>query len=156
MKKKRDAAYYRARLAKEFPAIFAEIGPGGLSVRAASAKAGLIHLPTRVDALKREWKRSKLAQKRDFLIWVKAEEAGVRATSAPPIADSAGHLRPDAAKFLSDWVTTNRSKPGRIMKQIGFRVFDWTLAHAIDHRGSLRKEVIDKLGPWMMKNGFCR
>jgi hypothetical protein len=154
--KKRDSAYYRGRLAKDHPAIFAEVVAGRLSVRAASAKAGLIHLPTRLDALKREWKRSKLAQKRDFLIWVKAEEAGVRARSAPPIADSAGHLRPDVAKFLSDWVTTNRSKPGRIMKQIGFPVFDWTLAHAINHRGALRKEVIDKLAPWVVKNGFRR
>jgi hypothetical protein len=154
MKKKRDAAYYKARLAKEFPAIFAEIRSGGLSVRAASAKAGLIHLPTRLDALKREWKRSKLPQKRAFLIWVKAEEAGIRAASVPTITDSAGHLRPEAARFLSDWVRANRSKPGRIMKQIGFRVFDWRLAHAIDHGGVLPKEVIDKLGPWLAKNGF--
>jgi hypothetical protein len=41
MKKKRDAAYYKARLAKEFPAIFAEIGPGGLSVPA-------LHAPVRM------------------------------------------------------------------------------------------------------------
>jgi hypothetical protein len=154
MKKKRDAAYYRARLAKEFPAIFAEIGPGGLSVRAASTKAGLIHLPTRVDALKREWRRTTLREHGEFARWARVHEAKTRGTSARPIADKDGHLRPEAARFLSDWVRANRSKPGRIMKQIGFRVFDWTLAHAIDHGGSLRKQVIDKLGPWMVKNGF--
>jgi hypothetical protein len=112
MKKKRDARYYKARLAREYPAIFAEIHSGGLSVRAASAKAGLIHLPTRLDALKREWKKADRVEQRRFVIWAKAEEVKARGATVRPIADSAGHLRADAVKFLSDWITTNRSKPG--------------------------------------------
>ncbi len=156
MKKKRDAAYYRARLAKEFPAIFAEIGPGGLSVRAASAKAGLIHLPTRVDALKREWRRTTLREHGEFARWARVHEAKTRGTVARPIADKDGHLRLDVAKFLSDWVKANRSKPGRILKELGRSVHDWRLAHAIYHGGVLTKEVIDKLGPWLAKNGFGR
>src|ERR1035437_447814 len=56
MTKKRDAAYYKKRLAKDHPAIFADLDAGRIkSVSAASAKAGLIKLPTRFGALKREW-----------------------------------------------------------------------------------------------------
>jgi hypothetical protein len=157
MKKKRNSAYYKARLAKEHPSISAQIRPRGpLSVRAASAKAGLIHLPTRLDALKREWKKAVPAEQREFVRWLKARHPRTHVAPPPPIVDSTGRLRPDVAKFLSDWVKTNRSKPGRIMKQMGFRVFDWRLAHAIDHGGVLPHEVIDKLQPWMMKNGFPR
>jgi hypothetical protein len=154
MTKKRDAKYYKGRLAREYPAIFAEIRPGGLSVRAASAKAGLIHLPTRVDALKREWKKADRAEQRAFARWARAREASARGAPVRSIADSAGHLRADAVKFLSDWITTNRSKPGRILKQIGRSVHDWRLANVIDHGGVLPKEIIDKLEPWMVKEGF--
>jgi hypothetical protein len=156
MKKKRDAAYYKRRLARDYPAIFAEIRPGGLSVRAASVKARLIHLPTRVDALKREWKKANTAEHREFVLWAKALEAGAGGAPVPPITDPAGHLLPHAARFLAEWVKRNRSKPGRIMKQIGFRVFDWRLAHAIDHGGVLPQKVIDKLNPWMAEKGFRR
>jgi hypothetical protein len=154
MKKKRDAAYYKGRLAREKPAIFAEIRPGGLSVRAASAKARLIHLPTRLDALKREWKKATLAEHREFIRWAKARES--KAPSAPvrSIANAAGQLRPDVAKFLSDWVKTKRSKPGRIMKVMGFKGFDPTLSMAIYGGHSLRLEVIPKLTAWLTEEGF--
>lgn len=154
MKKKRDAAYYKGRLARDHPLIFAEIRSRRLSVRAASAKAGLIHLPSQFDALKREWKKANSVERRLFANWLRAEVAKARGAPARPIADAHGHLLPYAARFLSGWVRSNRSKPDRIMKQIGFRVFDWRLAHAIDHGGTLRQEIIDKLEPWMVRNGF--
>ena len=116
----------------------------------------MIHLPTRVDALKREWKKANIAEQREFARWTKAREASARGAIVGPITDAAGHLRTEAAKFLSDWITTNRSKPGRILKQLGRSVHDWRLAHAIYHGGVLPKEIIDKLQPWMVKNGFPR
>src|SRR5262245_3658058 len=113
MTKKRDARYYKARLAKEHPAIFAEIRPGGLSVRQANAKAGLIHLPTRLDALKRDWKRASEAQQVEFVRWLKT---GIAKRVARRIVDAERRLQPDVARFLANWVKTNNSKPGRIMK----------------------------------------
>lgn len=154
MTKKRDAKYYKGRLAREYPAIFAEIRPGGLSVRAASAKAGLIHLPTSVDALKREWKKTSRVEHVEFLGWATAREGRARGAPVRPIADSAGHLRPDVAKFLSDWVKTNRSKAGRIMKAIGFSNFDYTLHEAIYGGHWLRAAVIPKLTDWLIAQGF--
>lgn len=54
---KRDNAYWLGRLKAEHPAIYAKFKAGKIaSVRQACAEAELIHLPNRVDALKREWK----------------------------------------------------------------------------------------------------
>jgi len=154
MTRKRDAAYFKRRLAKEHSAIFAEICPGGLSVRAASAKAGLIRLPTRLNALKREWKKATTEERREFIHWAKAREAKGRGASVRPIADAASCLRPEVRKFLSDWLKANGSKPGRIMKMIGFSVHDATLSPAIYGGSSLRAAVIPKLAVWLTSHGY--
>lgn len=152
MKKKRDSEYFAKRLAKDYPAIFAEVRPRGpLSIRAASVKAGLIHLPTRVDALKREWKRATEAQRVEFLHWLRA--AAVKRV-AMPIADAGGRLRPEVRAFLSHWVRSNRSKPGRIMRDIGFSRSDYTLSAAISRGDPMRAEVIPKLSVWLTSRGF--
>jgi hypothetical protein len=151
MKKKRDAEYYKKRLAKDHPALFADVRSGRLSVRAASAKAGLIHLPTRLDALKREWRGASGVHRVDFIKWLKA---GALKHVGKPIADADGRLRVDVRAFLSDWVKSHRSKPGRIMKQIGFSGFDYTLATAISRGETLRPEVIPKLNNWLTTHGF--
>jgi hypothetical protein len=154
MKKKRDAKYYAERLKKESPGVFAEIRPGGLSVRAASAKAGLVHLPTPLGILKREWKKASLVERREFVVWLKAGGAKASSASFKPIADKAGRLRPEVRKFLSDWVKANKSKPGRIMKSIGFKVFDPTLSQAIYGGHWLRPAVIPKLASWLTAQGY--
>jgi hypothetical protein len=149
--KNRDSAYFRGRLAKDHPAILAEVHSGRLSVRAASAKAGLIHLPTRLDALKREWKKAARSDQVEFVKWLKA---GAWKTRVRLIADRKGRLRGDVRAFLSRWVATHRSRPGRIMKQMGFSGFDYTLAAAIVRRSELRAEVITKLDARLKKEGF--
>jgi hypothetical protein len=149
--KKRDSAYYRKRLAKDHPLIFAEVLAGRLSVRAASAKAKLIRLPTRLDALKRDWKRATPSELAELAKWARPR---LPKRVRKPIADSSGRLRPEVRDFLSNWLETYGSRAGRIMKVMGFRAFDWRLAHAIDDGGVLPQEVIDKLQPWMIKNGF--
>ena len=59
MAKKRDSAYYRERLKRDHPNIYSDLVAGRYkSVREASAKARLIKIPSRLDALKREWNRT--------------------------------------------------------------------------------------------------
>ncbi|MGD0420311.1 MAG: hypothetical protein ABSA68_12155 [Xanthobacteraceae bacterium] len=149
--KKRDSAYYRKRLAKDHPLIYAEVVAGRLSVRAASAKADLIHLPTRVDALKREWKRASEAQRDEFQEWVKT---GTSKGRPKPIADADGRLRTDVRAFLSHWITSHKSRPGRILEEIGFSVHDYTLSWAISDGHGLRPDVIPKLSAWLIARGL--
>ncbi len=155
MKKKRDNAYLRKRLAKEHPSILADFDAGRIpSIRAASLEAGLIRPSTPLRVLKREWKKASRTAQADFIRWIKAREAASRGAAMRPIADKDGHLRPDVRKFLADWITTNRSKPGRIMEKIGFKRHDATLSPAIYRGVDLRPAVIPKLTDWLIAQGF--
>jgi hypothetical protein len=152
MSGKRDSAYYRARLRREHPTFFADlVARKYSSVREAAAAAGLIRLPTRLDALKREWNKASEIQQIEFIKWSKV---GTPKGVVKPIADSDGRLRADVRAFLSHWVTSHRSKPGRIMKEIGLAGFDWTLSAAITRGHGLRPAVIPKLSGWLTKQGF--
>src|SRR4051794_10666005 len=100
-KKKRDAAYYRSRLKKKFPKVYADLLAGRIkSVRQAAAVAGLIHLPDRLTAMKRDWKRASPQQRADFLKWVKASGIGLKTRSPIMIADVSGILTHRTIAFI--------------------------------------------------------
>ena len=122
-------------------------------MRQAAAAAGLIHLPTRVDALKREWKGATTAEKKEFVAWTKRRKAASAAPSMP-IIDTAGHLKPAVIRFISGWTKDKRITPGRIMKEIGFSNFDYTLSHALRLGAPIRSAVIPPLESWLVRRGF--
>lgn len=154
MNNKRDSDYYRSRLKKEFPAIYDDLRAGRIkSVRQAAATAGLIHLPGRVTALKREWKRASPRQRKQFLEWVRSSGVGLKPT-ASAIVDSSGRLKPRVVTVLMDWTKQNRVTPGRIMKDMGFSNFDYRLAQALKGTTGLPRDVADKLAQWMAKQGL--
>ena len=77
---KRDSKYFRKRLERDHPATYRDLVAGRYrSVRQAAAAAALIHLPTRLQNLKREWNRASSAERREFVTWVKST-----LRSAPP------------------------------------------------------------------------
>jgi hypothetical protein len=156
MTKKRDAAYYESRLKREFPKEYAQLRAGGFkSVRQAAAAAALIHLPTRLDALKREWKRAGARERGDFVVWIKSRgsTAATVPVVRPSIIDTTGHLKPPVVKFIKDWTSAKRVTPGRIMQEIGFSNFDYTLSHALRLGAPIRPEVIVPLKDWLIRNG---
>lgn len=149
---KRDAAYYRARLRRDHPTVSAGLSSGKYaSVREAAAAAGLIRLPSRLDALKREWNRASKTQHVEFINWLKA---GAFKRVAKSIADSDGRLRSDVKAFLSGRLRSIGWTPGRLMKEIGFKGYDYTLSSAILSRTTLRPAVIPKLTAWLKMEGF--
>jgi hypothetical protein len=149
---KRGAAYYRARLRRDHPTIFADLSSGKfVSVREAAAAAGLIRLPSRVDALKREWKKAKNEQQAEFVKWL---TSGAYKRVGLPIADAKGRLRRDVSDFLLRWVAQRGFNPARVMKEIGFSGYDPTFRSAISSDGPLRAEVIPELARWLKKQGF--
>jgi hypothetical protein len=155
MMKKRDAAYYRQRIEKEFPPIYADLRAGRIkSVRQAAAKAGLIHLPGRLDALKRDWAKATPVERSDFLNWIKSSRTGLKKRPVSIIADPSGKLTPRAIAFIRDWTKTNRATPGQIMKQLGYKNYDYRLAQSLKGRVGLPADVLAALGPWLVKQGF--
>ncbi len=155
MSKKRNSAYYEARLRREFPAIYSDLRSGKIkSVRQAAAAAGLIRLPGRVAAMKREWKRASPLERKEFLEWVRATGTGLKPSTPRSIADSSGRLKPQVVSSLKDWTKRNRVTPGNIMKQIGFSNFDYRLAQALNGTGRLPSDVLARLAQWMVKQSL--
>ncbi len=156
-KKIRDAEYYRKRLARDFPAIYAGLlAKKYKSVHAAATAAGLKRLPTGLDALKRAWKRATPIERADFDDWAKAGAKTVaRPTAATlPIADPSGRLRADVQKFLANWLVSTNSRPARIMKEMGLSGFNVTLSGAIRRGEPVREHIVRALERWLPKNGF--
>jgi hypothetical protein len=152
-KKKRDAAYYRARLKREFPTIFADLSAGRIkSVRQAAARAGLIQLPTRADALIRDWKRATPAERERFRDWLSRTRTGL--TKVRQATDASGILKPAAVTYIEDWLRANGGTPGQIMKKLGFSNFDSRLAQSINRKTPLPAEVRHRLQAWLTKEGF--
>jgi hypothetical protein len=152
--KKRDSNYYKRRLQREFPRIYSELLSGKHeSVRQAAAAAGLIRLPTRLQALKREWKHATWAERKAFATWAKA---GLRTTPAPskPVAHPDGRLTASAAAFLVAWQSRTRLRPGRISKAMGRSNHDFRLAQAIGSGTALPQDLLKDLSEWMRKNGY--
>lgn len=154
MVKKRDANYFEKRLRLEFPVIYAEYRDGKLkSVREAAIKARLVKNPTRVDALKREWKGASLSERREFVVWIKAAIARPSAKTRVPIVAATGRLAPSVASFLSGWLKIHKVRPGHIMKQMGFSNFDYRLGAAIAGK-PISNEIVPALASWLAWNGF--
>ncbi|WP_210242995.1 hypothetical protein, partial [Nitrobacter winogradskyi] len=126
MSKKRDAAYYESRLKRDFPTIYADLRSGKLkSVRQAAAKAGLIHLPDRLTAMKRDWKLSSSQQRSQFLKWIRSSGVGLKPATAKPIADAGDRLTSRVIAFVNDWTRKEHATAGQIMKQMGYKNFDY-------------------------------
>ena len=154
-KKDRSAAYWLKRLEKENPKIYADfLARRYPSVNKACEAAGLKPRTSGLDALKRVWKRSPADDQDAFLIWAKPSAAKIGPITVGPIADPRLCLSKEVRDFIACWIFYKSSKAGRIMQELGFSVSDTSLSAAIRHGGPFRQEVIDKLEPWLTRNGF--
>jgi hypothetical protein len=102
----------------------------------------------------RVWKRSPADDQDAFLIWAKPSAAKIGPITVGPIADPRLCLSKEVRDFLACWIFYKGSKAGRVMQELGFSVSDTSLSAAIKHGGPFRQEVIDKLEPWLTRNGF--
>ncbi|WP_152619649.1 hypothetical protein [Paramagnetospirillum magnetotacticum] len=90
--KKRDAAYWRGRLERDQPSFYADLIAGTYtSVRAACAAAGLIQLPNRLDALKREWRKADAVERDGFRVFLEAEFGMTIVPLPPPTTSAPSH-----------------------------------------------------------------
>lgn len=149
----RDSKYYRKRLERDHPVIFRDLVAGKYrSIRQAAAAAGLIHLPTRLQNLKREWKRATAAERRAFIAWAKSTLPASSSTAR--IASSDGRLTPRAIDFLKDWLKRNRLKPGNVMQAIGGSNHDYRMFEALNSGKPLPTDVVTRLSDWMKRAGY--
>lgn len=160
--KKRDSAYWLARLERDRPEIHARLLAGRFaSVRAACAEAGLIRLPSRLDALKREWARASAAERETFLDWLKGTGSSA-STISPPLsvplilAGSDGRLLPQVVERIQAAMAQRglrgprRSNTGPIMTAMGLKPLDGRLGMALAGRWKPNEEFLDRLRQWLV------
>jgi hypothetical protein len=159
MSKKRASAYLEGRLKRDFPKEFADLRAKKFkNVSQAAVAAGLIRLPTRFDALKREWKGGSDSQRRQFINWLKSTRFGLAPLSppapTPAIADSTGVLLVPVVAFLKNWIDCYNTTPGRIMKVMGFPNYDTRLSQALSRRVGLPADILGALTVWLRSQGY--
>lgn len=76
---KRDKAYFLSRLEREHPAIYRQQQRGNFdSANAAFIAAGLLSPRKPANALMRAWRKASRADRREFLLKVRSDIAGLR------------------------------------------------------------------------------
>lgn len=135
MAKKRDSNYYRERLRREHPAVFKDLQAGRIpSVRRAAAQAGLIRLPGRLDALKREWRKANDGDRQEFAEWVREQLSSSVVVPAEvvddlppfqepeperpkdePLVDGSGLLLPDIVGRVETILSARKIRPSALM-----------------------------------------
>jgi hypothetical protein len=152
--RKRDSTYFRNRLVRDHPGIYRDLVAGRYrSVRQAAAAAGLIHLPTRLQNLKREWTRATPADRRAFANWLRSTKP-ISPPTGKVIATADGRLIIRAKAFISEWLRRNRARPSEIMKAIGRSNYDTRLADALNSGRPIANELLVPLAVWMQKAGY--
>lgn len=90
MSRKRDKAYYEARLKAEHPALFADVVCGKQSFWDAVYQSGLKPRPTPLSTLKQQWRNAASAERDMFLQWLASEYAITCVLGPAATAPSAG------------------------------------------------------------------
>lgn len=155
--KKRDSAYWLARLKREYPAIYAKYRSKEItSVRAACIKAGLIHQPSQLDILKREWRRTSPSQRDAFLNSIAPRS---RITPSKPksvlshtdLVDSAGYLRPTVKTLIRARMKTDGVRSADLMESLGFDRFNTSLMSAMSSKrpAKVSLELQNAVSRWL-------
>ncbi len=150
---KRDAAYYRERLRREFPEVFEDLEKGVYrSVHAAALAAGLIRKRTRLTELKNAWSKATAAERKEFEDWVRAGTTAPKSTAPRSSVDAEGRLLPWSKKRLDEIEAHRRLKPGEIMKELGFAALNPSLQSARWHNTKITKDLTSALDDWLHRH----
>lgn len=153
--KKRDAAYWRGRLERDFPALAEAVARGDMSVNRACIEVGLIRQPTRVAALKRAWERATAAEKREFVAWVKGDRKPKKATAAD-LLDHDGLLKPKIVAKLEHHMNSRHLRRGQVSEAMGLKRLDPRLGMALARRTTAKPspDFLSRLADWMHREGL--
>jgi hypothetical protein len=152
MAKARSNAYWLARLKRDHPAIYARHKAGKIaSVRQACAEAGLIHLPSRVDALMREWRAASDKERKEFV--KRAKAAGLGGTTKPvfaePLTGADGKLTSKAVGEIKTARLARGLKVGGVSKAMGYKPLDPRLGFALARHWEPTADFVHALERWL-------
>lgn len=146
--KKRDSAYWLARLKRQYPAIYDKHRSRHIpSVRAACIEARLIRQPSRLDALKRSWKGASPMDRRAFADWLRS--GGARTVTPSNLVEPGGHLSAASIKRINNVMKFTRIKSGDVMARMGYKKLDSRLGSAIARRWKPKMAFLVRLAAFL-------
>lgn len=153
-KQKRDSDYFLQRMMgdKDKRAVYADYKAGAYkSVRSAAIAAGLIKEPTKLDALKRAWKKATPAERDDFLKW-----ANPSAPSSGAVVDTAGYPEDWVGVRVWEIIRRRGIERATVSKELGLKPLDASLWGAltpkVGRRSKIRPTVVTALEKWLADN----
>jgi len=158
MGKKRDSAYFKGRLKRDYPGIYADLQGGKFkSVREAAIAAGLIREQTALQILKREWRRASRSQQVEFIEWLKdkrflAKKSPAAPGGPPRLVDPNGILLPHVVADIQAIMTRRRLRPANVCQELGFSRYDYRWRRAFERLDPAPAIFLAVLPSWLVKN----
>lgn len=151
-KKDRSNKYWEPRLKRERPDLYADLKAGKIaSVRQTAIAAGMIKPSSRLKALKREWRRSSVRERREFMEWLKigGSSAGLIPGHLPSLLGGDGKLTRTAVLLLQDEMNARGVTSGAVMQAMGYGKLDPKLGFALQRRWKVTPEMLRRLQDWL-------
>lgn len=164
-KPKRDNEYYRERLRKEHPDIYADYQARKFkNLSEALIKAGIRKKRTELDALKSAWNKASKAERDAFKAFIgcavptltnapASTSVPVKSPSHTATATSGkGHLPPALRDAVKEIMKLRRLKSGQVMREIGRDSLDGSLGMALNQDTLVQDSMIADLEAWAARN----
>ncbi|WP_353404903.1 hypothetical protein [Brucella sp. NBRC 13694] len=153
----RDAAYYKERLKREYPTIYADLKAGKYrTVTDAAIAVGLKKPHTRLHELKNAWSKASPVEQREFFSWLRSSRAVVPsiAVASPSLAPIAIDrcLVPLAIARIDEIISKRHPKTGDVLAEMGFPRLNASLGMALARGTQLQPIVIVALEKWLAAN----
>lgn len=164
----RSNTYYRDRLEREHPAIFADFQRGKFKNLSQALKAaGLRKNPTPLEQLTAAWAQATQAERDSFKAQIGCIAAGNAPVLAPapptaatptgsisPAIHQGGRLSPAAAQQIRRIMANRRLQMGQVMAELGYGRHDMSLAGALHRAYQIKNEgMLDALAAWIKQHG---
>lgn len=156
-KQKRDSAYYKERLIRDHPSIYADLVDGKHAhVTDAAIAAGLKTPRTRLHELKNAWRKASAQERDEFEKWLLSEK-GIKvphlntAGAKLPIAIDR-HLQPWAKSRIKAIMSIRNLQMGDVMAEMGEKRLNASLGRALSNDSRLTLPLLIALESWLQKN----
>ena len=149
----RNNSYWMARFKRDHRTLYDGVKAGEITVRQARQVAGLLRLPSKLDALKRAWKMASESDRKAFDGWRKiGAKLPVARRTVPLELDSEGKFTDMTCRRIRAILAANGNKMGLLMEELGYTRLNGSLGNAISRRqrSTPSPDLLRRVGKWLV------